>query len=155
MNIAEMIILSAALSIDALGIGASCRLKGIKTPIISKLTIALISAVLTAAAVLTGGMISGFLTEKLAAVAGAILLIMLGIYIIYGAVSEDRKKITPADENPVETAAMILKKPDACDFDRSHSVELKEAIYIGAAISADSFAAGLGIGRDGLWIPVF
>ena len=54
MNITGTIMLSAALSIDALGIGASIRVRGIRTPFLSRLTIAVVSGSLTAAAVFFG-----------------------------------------------------------------------------------------------------
>ena len=155
MNITGTIMLSAALSIDALGIGASTRVRGIRTPFVSRLTIAAVSGSLTAAAVFSGGLIGGAVTENAARTAGGILIMLLGVYIIIGALKEEFASDGNDRKNTVEKAAGILTKPELGDMDRSKSIDLKEALYIGAAVSADSFAAGFGLTFDDFLVPVF
>ena len=157
MNIFETLLLSAALSTDALGIGASCALRGIKTPLRSKLTICLISVAVTAAAVFSGNFIGRFVPSFVGGIAGSGLLALLGIYIIVGAVREGGER---EDKQPVkgtlERTAGILRSPASCDADQSSTVEIGEACYIGAALSLDSFAAGIGAGIGGaaLLVPI-
>lgn len=158
MNIYEMLVLAAALSIDAFGIGATCALRGIKNPSVSKLVICMVSVAVTAAAAFLGGVIGRFMPEYIGRVIGAALLIILGLYVAAGAVREEKsgKENTNKETSPIETAAKILRSPTACDMDSSSSVDLREALYIGAALSADSFSAGIGAGIGGaLWaVPV-
>ena len=52
MNIAGIVLLSAALSIDAFGIGVSCSVRKIKNPVLSKLIICVISVAVTGAALI-------------------------------------------------------------------------------------------------------
>lgn len=156
MTLAETIILSAALSADALGIGASCRLKGIKTPLLSKATVSILSAVLTGAAVLFGCITENAAPAVITNTVGAALIIILGVYIIFGALNENRKQNLPdSGNNAVEKTARILTHPEYSDMNCSNRIEFKEAVYIGAAVSADSAAAGFGLGRDGWAVPVF
>ena len=155
MNITGTIMLSAALSIDALGIGASIRVRGIRTPFLSRLTIAVVSGSLTAAAVFFGGLIGGALTENVVRTAGGILIMLLGTYIIIGALKEEFSSDSDDSRNTVEKAAGILTKPELGDMDRSKSIDLREALYIGAAVSADSFAAGFGLTYDDFLVPLF
>lgn len=152
-----MALISTALSIDALSIGASCALRGIKIPILSKIIICAVGCAVTAAAVFAGGFLCGFLPENFGTAIGAVMLTALGIYIIAGALTEESKeKIKDDDNSPVGIAAEIIRFPDSCDRDKSKSVEISEAMYIGTALSADSFAAGLGagLGGSGYMIPI-
>lgn len=157
MNMSEMLLFSAALSIDAFGIGLSCALRGIKTPLISKLVIALISAAVTAAAVFIGDVLGTIIPEAAGSLLGTVMLTALGLYIVIGAIREKHKSEKEEKGKGINIVAKILRKPDSCDINRSKIVELTEACYIGAAISADSFAAGIGAGVGGreVLIPVF
>ncbi|MBQ8133095.1 MAG: manganese efflux pump [Clostridia bacterium] len=157
MNISEMLLLSAALSIDALGIGISCALRGIRTPLISKMVIALISAAVTAAAVFIGDVLGTIIPETAGSLLGTVMLTALGLYIVIGAIREKHKPVEEEKGKGINVIAKILRKPDSCDINCSKIVELTEACYIGAAISADSFAAGIGAGVGGgeVLIPVF
>ena len=140
MSIAEMLILSAALSIDAVGIGASCRIKGISMPFRSKLEITFVSFVLTEAAVLVGGVIGNAVSSFYAKIAGAVLLLFLGAYII---VSEMIKRKRAGAENDNDAFMNI-----------SDRIGIKEAVCIGTAVSGDSVAVGIGIGNQAVWFPL-
>ena len=133
MSIAEMLILSAALSIDAVGIGASCRIKGISMPFRSKLEITFVSFVLTEAAVLVGGVIGNAVSSFYAKIAGAVLLLFLGAYII----------VSEGAENDNDAFMNI-----------SDRIGVKEAVCIGTAVSGDSVAVGIGIGNQAVWFPL-
>ena len=158
MDIYEILVLSAALSIDAFGIGASCAFRGIKNPPVSKLVICMVSVAVTAAAAFLGGIIGKLMPEYVGRISGSVLLIILGIYVAVGAVKEEKNKKDDcaADGSPLETAAKILRSPTSCDMDSSSTVDIREALYIGAALSADSFSAGIGAGIGGavLTVPV-
>ena len=144
MNILGSVIFAAAISMDAFGIGFSCSLRGIRFPLRCKLLICGWVVAVTAVAVIAGGIISGFLPEWAGSIIGAVMLIMLGIYIFAGALirhkKESSEKIKPSD---------ILIKPEVCDMDKSSDVDMKEALYTGIALSLDSFSAGLGAGVAG------
>ena len=160
---------SAALSIDALAIGISCAARGVRIPAAARLVVCFVSAVITAAAVLSGGALSAVVPGSAARAFGAALLFFLGIYIIIGAFKKDSEKDGPSvctrsssrqcgkAEKALRAVAGILKNPEKCDADDSKALDMREALYLGAALSADSFAAGFGagIGGAGLAVPVF
>lgn len=158
VNIAELTVLSAALSIDAFGIGASCAVRGIKMPPVSKIVICAVSLAVTGLAAALGNVLSGALPAGTGTAIGAIMLIALGAYTAAGAFIEERRGRTasPDSKTPLGKTAEIIRDPAACDGDGSRSVDLREAAYIGAALSADSFSAGIGaaVGGSAALIPL-
>ena len=137
MGFAETVLLSMALSIDALSIGASCGFSGIRTPFKAKLTICLVSLAVTATAVFFGGILSNIISELFGKILGAVLLAVLGIYML--------------------VSALLNREPVECDIDRSSSIDYKEACFMGLALSADSFSAGISAGIEGgmsIFVPV-
>lgn len=149
MSLSEILLLSAALSIDALSIGVSCGLAGIQTPFKAKLVIMAVSVIVTGCAVLCGVMIGDLLPEIIGKILGAALLAVVGIYVIIGAFSDKQNNGEQKKKNPFGISAGILGNPKECDIDRSASIDTAEAVFIGLALSADSFAAGIGAGVGG------
>ena len=150
-----MFVLAFALSIDAFAIGASCAFRGIKNPPVSKLVICTVSVAVTAAAAFIGGILGGLMPEYIGKMIGSVLLIILGIYIAAGALRENAiGKSKDNGGSPLGAAAKILRDPASCDMDRSSTVDVGEALYIGAALSADSFSAGIGAGIGGAVLAV-
>lgn len=151
LSIVEIMILSAALSIDAFGIGVSCAFRGIKMPLLSKAVICLVLIAVTEVASLIGGITGNYLSETAAKTIGATLLIILGMYIAFCAFFDEKgRKIVKEEKNSaVGIAVKVLHDPSAGDADRSGDVDIKEALCIGAALSADCFSAGISAGIDG------
>lgn len=148
MKILEMLCLSAALSADAIGIAASCCISGIKFPFVSKIVITITALVTVSLAVFTGSFIGRIFTEEITKRIGAVLLILLGLYIIIG-IRKDEK--TTDNGNP----ASILRHPECSDIDGSRNIEIPEAVCVGIVISADSAAVGISMGTEGgLLLPV-
>ena len=129
LGITEIFLLSIASSIDALSVGASCGFRGIKTPLKSKIIICLVSFAITLTAVIFGGFLSNFISDAIGKIAGGILLILLGIYMMIN--------------------SFLKKEPVECDKDKSSNIEYKEAFFMGIVLSSDSFAAGISAGMAG------
>lgn len=155
MNITEMLILSAALSFDSLGIGASYRMRGIKMPAASRIAVSLISAGLTGAAMLCGNFIGGMTAGNIVRLAGAGLILFIGLFMILSGIREEILPSGGECDSVVEKTARALTRPELIDENRSKRIELREAVYIGAAVSADSFAAGFGLSAAEWLVPVF
>lgn len=149
-----MLLLAAALSIDALNIGIICGCENIRMAWTSRLLMAAVTMVTTAAAVAVGYGLQGLLPEMVSQIIGAVMLSALGLYMTIGAV---RKLLTRQNPSAVlphagkekgllrETAA-IISEPACCDADASHCIEGREAAAIGFALSGDSVACGLSVG---------
>ncbi len=132
MGVIELLLLSAALSIDALTIGISCGLKRIGTPWKAKIIICTVSFVVTAGAVVGGNWLSCIVSEEFGRVLGSALLGLLGGYMLVSAVRN--------------------KEPVECDINHSANIEATEALWMGLALSADSFSAGISAGIGKGWL---
>ena len=162
MGIGELLLLCAATNTDALSIGLSCGFGGIKTSFAMRCLICLMSLIITGAGVLSGGALSRVLPEPAGKIIGPVMMMVLGIYILSGAVG--KKQENDADKKNSERercsersgreitllkSASILTDPQSCDADRSMNIDVKEACLMGLALSADSFAAGISAGVGG------
>lgn len=160
MGIFEILFFSTALSIDALGIGISCELRNIKTPISARIVICCVSVAVTGTAVFMGAAISEFIPLQISKAISFIMLVAFGICIIFGSFGDNKKNKKPKKlkkENilnlavkPLGITIRIIRNPVECDIDKSSSIDMSEACYIGLAISVDSFVAGLGAGVGGI-----
>ena len=131
------ILLALSVSIDSLGIGISYGIKHTKISKISNFTLFSISFLMTSFSIFIGNSISSLLSEKFSILIGSLLLIFLGIYGIYKNISN---------------------KTTNYDFNNSNEIDKKEAIFLGLALSIDSFCVGLGsgiIGITGFVYPLF
>ena len=115
------ILLALSVSIDSLGIGISYGIKHTKISKISNFTLFSISFLMTSFSIFIGNSISSLLSEKFS--------IFLGIYGIYKNISQQTTNY---------------------DFNHSNEIDSKEAIFLGLALSIDSFCVGLGSGIIGL-----
>ncbi len=159
MEFAGIMLLSAALSIDAFNVGASCGFNSVRIPVCARLIILLISTVITSVSVFAGSLLCYVISETGAKCIGAALLCMLGIYMGAGSLRGERKaKGKKAAGSIVARSAEIIADVSSCDADSSRRIERGEAAVIGLALSADAFAAGLSSGMSGALsalMPVF
>lgn len=157
LELLGLILLSVSLSVDAFGIGTSCAVRGIKTPWRSRVIICIVSMAVTGLAVSFGKGASSLMPPWLAKVIGCAMLCVLGLYIIVGALTTNKKRkagkkkksITLALK-PLGITVNIIKDPISCDMDSSKSIDSFEACYMGVALSVDSFAAGVSTGITGM-----
>jgi putative Mn2+ efflux pump MntP len=130
-------LLAVSLSVDALCVGISFGIRKIKLPLLSGAAIFFMSLSLSALAVFTGRGLLFIIPGGIVNKDSGIVVILLGVY----------------------TAVKgFKKKSDTFDFDGSKKIELKEALYLGAAISVDTIAAGLvsaSLFTDIYLIPIF
>lgn len=150
MAIAQLLLLCAAMNIDSLSIGLSCGMGGIRLPLRNKLTICLVSAALTGAGIFTGGLLCGMIPPVYGRLAGALLLSLLGLYTLCrAAFPRKSSNASHTSDGIIGMSARILGDPSECDIDASKTIDFREAVVIGIALSADSFAFGIGTGISG------
>ena len=147
-------LLAVSLSIDALGIGLSYGLRKIKIPILAKLIICFISMAFTETAILIGNVIKNFLPNIISKGIGSLMLLVLGIFIIVQAFIKKEKppkqKSSSFSFKFLGVTVNIIRNPSSCDFDKSCDIDALEAIYLGTALSIDSFGAGVSSAVTGL-----
>ena len=122
-----------AVSVDAFAAGFSCGVSKIKIPFVSTLVVAGVSSVALggglAVGCAAGRLIPGDLAEDICIV----ILFVLGITKLF-------------DHSPHNEADQANKNKDTC-------VSPEEAVTLGAALSMDRVAGGLGACVDASWIP--
>lgn len=129
------ILLALSLSIDSLGIGTSYGIRNIKIPLVPRLIISVISFIFTYLSITTGNIIILFIPENTGKFTGCLMLMILSVYIIF---------------------SNIFKKPEIFDKDSSQSIDIKESVFLGTALSVDSIGAGIccaAVGLSSVIIP--
>lgn len=164
MGLFGVILLAMSLSMDSMGIGISYGLRKVRISLIVKIIISLISIIFTAASIFIGELILLIIDKDIAKLMGCLMLIVLGAFIIYQALKKnqkDKKSIRPMTRSfmlkSFGITIKIIRDPISCDFDRSSHIDIKEAIYLGVALSIDSFGAGISSavsGLDSYFIPL-
>ena len=117
-------ILAISTSIDAIGIGMTYGIRHID---VSKKVIIIlfgIAVIISSVAIIIGNTLAQFFSENITKWIGGFLLILMG-------------------------TGMFFQKPDTFDLDNSKHIDMKEAVYLGIALSIDSFSVGIGTGMIG------
>ena len=121
----QIFVISISLSIDALGIGLSYKVKGVEIDWGARLIIGLMSCLIMYLSMFIGETLMYYLPTTVMKIAGASILCLIGItFIKNGLFAEEDSKY---------------------DFNHSKKIEYIEALVLGAALSADSFSAGIGV----------
>lgn len=126
----SMLLLSLTLSIDALGIGIAYTIRGVSISRTSKFIIGIVSVIIMRISAFIGVYLKYLFPGKLTEYIGAAILIIMGILFIL-------KSFHITEEIPY-------------DLDHSSSIEGKEALLLGMALSADSISAGIAIATLGV-----
>lgn len=174
MDLVSLTLLTLAVSIDAFVVGVSYGLQRIILPISSRLLIALTSGLAIRVSAEIGHFLVPAIGPRPAQFLGALILMVLGVWVILNTSSQSeqvrrrRKQIpiapmgTAGESQAGETALLtnirlkplgivvqILREPASADFDRSGSITLGEAFFLGIALAFDALGAGLGAGLTG------
>lgn len=115
-----------ALSVDSFAAGLAYGAGGIRMPAVSLLTASAVSSLVLAFSFLLGGMAGGSLPEGAVKAFGFLTLSAIGVWKLF-------------DGSGGESA-------QSADRNRDRLVSPAEALTLGAALSADSLAAGIGAG---------
>ena len=134
------ILLSIALSIDGLGLGASLGMTGTRITKMGYAAVFAMTFLMLKLAVFAGKTLGRIIPEQYMVFAGSGILIALGIYLILQKAKSMREK---ADFNKIESDKFQFSWK--CDMDNSGSIEMVEGIFLAAALSADVFGAGIGL----------
>lgn len=160
-----ILLLGASLSMDAMGIGVSYGMRGIHTPWPARLVMAFISMLFTGAAVGLGSALLRIIPPLAAKMVGAGMLAALGLFIIVQAFykgrrdpAKNKKCRKRGKEGDVFNFAIqslgitvkIMRQPVSGDFDHNRRIDLLEAVYLGIALSVDSFGVGVSSAVSGL-----
>lgn len=169
------LVLALSSSIDSLGIGITYGIKNTKISYRGKIVLFLISFLISIVAVWFGDVIKNIFSDFVTKLIGNIILMVMGIFICFQAVRKSRLDSTtelsplePIDKKNEKIYSFfidflgitikIIKNPTSSDLDASHSIDSKEALFLGVALSLDCFCIGVGgsiIGISPFLFPLF
>lgn len=159
--------LALSSSVDSLGIGITYGIKNTKISYMGKLVLFVISFSISVLSVWFGDMIKNIFSDFATKLIGGIILIGMGLFFCFQAIHKNKKKknILKKDEKIYSffidflgITIKIIKNPTSSDLDASNSIDSKEALFLGVALSLDCFcigACGSMIGISSLLFPLF
>lgn len=158
----SLFVFALALSLDGFGMGLSYGLRKIKIRLLPLIIICFSSAIAIIISMIFGKVLSSFLSNRLATVLGALILIMVGLWIILQnhflqMMDSHRYRSEELQGSHLKKMLNILQEPVRADLNRSGEIDLKEAVWLGAALAMDALGAGLGAAMSGysqVWTPL-
>lgn len=148
------IILAISVSIDALGIGITYGFRNTKISNLAKIVLFAISVFITWISVFIGDGISKIFSEGFTTIIGTVILVSMGFFMIYQSLNNkkgvNKKKINKSEPKIYRffieflgITIQIIRNPISSDLDESKKIDVKEAFYIGIALSIDSICIGI------------
>lgn len=122
MEFISSILLCLGLSADSFSMGLNYGIRGIRASLSSRIIISLTAALNMFLALSLGRFILCFTDADAAKLVGCSMLLLLGVFVIYQG---------------------FTKNSVSGDFDNNRKITWAEALYVGAALSVDSFGAGI------------
>lgn len=169
------LLMAIALSLDGFGVGLAYGLRRIRLPFVSLCVIAFCTIFAMGISMLFGGWVTLWLKFIPAKVLGACIILSLGIFqLLRSALHYGKEEKLPeavpalalmekqANPKPVLRIQLrflglviqVLRTPDLADVDGSGGISLKESFLLGAALSMDAFASGIGAALAGMTLSV-
>ncbi|MBX5476200.1 MAG: sporulation membrane protein YtaF [Clostridia bacterium] len=143
------VLIAVAVSLDGLVVGAAYGVHRIRLHVAGLAIIGATSTLLVAAAQAAGGRLAAWLPPEWAGRLGGLMLIAVGVTFLL----QQRASRAPSDSDtrPRSTSRVIQiwRAPEAADADRSGTIDWREALVLGLALSMDAFGAGLGAAIGG------
>jgi putative sporulation protein YtaF len=153
MSVFYVLFLCAAVSLDALAVGAAYGTRGIRMPVASIGMIGVVTVACTTLAMFATHLLSARLIDaQVATLTGASVLVLLGIYRFMLDYLTSQNEVRPQVSNQQAAARElkfsvgslvidIMAKPEAADIDRSMHISPAEAIFLGLALVIDNMVA--------------
>ena len=145
-----MIIMAFSLSIDAVGIGISYGIRGIKISAFAKFVICAMSFLIILLSMLFGDILYSLVPKYIGQIIGSLILFIMGFLIILQGVkskkeirNKKKKKTLRFIIKPLGISIKIIQSPEFCDFNKSRVIEPLESVYLGIALSFDSIGVGM------------
>lgn len=153
------IFFALALSIDGFGMGLSYGLRRMRITFFPLSIICISSGLAITISMCCGGFLASFLAERVAAVLGAVLLMLVGMWIVRQNyfLTLLGPYLSRLDAERVGLVLEILIEPKRADLNRSGEIEANEAVLLGVALALDAIGAGFGAALAGyslVWTPI-
>lgn len=147
----QSLLLVCALSLDAFVASIGYGANKIKIPFISLTIINLVCSSFLAISLFFGSFIKRFIPGAITSTISCIALMTLGIYYLFESIVKSYIKKKSNSNKRVELKLFDLRfiidiyaDETKADFNNSKDISPREALYLSAALSLDSLAAGFG-----------
>lgn len=178
--------LAISSSIDSLGIGVTYGIKNTKISYIGKVVLFFISFTISILSIWFGNSLKNIFSDSFTNLLGSSILVFMGFFICFQALKKEKNsskyfenndnfltnnnsydKKNNCDSNEkiysffikfLGITIKIIKNPIYSDLDSSNLIDPKEALFLGLALSLDSFCIGVGgsiIGISSILFPLF
>jgi putative sporulation protein YtaF len=138
VTVLGILALSAAASVDAIGLGISLGVRKIKIGLGAMFMMSFTGFIIVIPSLLAGVWLREAVGSKMSGIISGAVLVFMGLWIIL----QSRQGDKPTESRTVK----IMREPKAGDIDGSGSIDCIEAIFIGVAISVDSVGISMGVG---------
>jgi putative sporulation protein YtaF len=152
--ILSILTFTVAANLDNLGVCIAYGMSGTKVTHAANLMVAVISGVATGLSIAIGAVVAQAIENSAARLAGVLLMASLGGWIILKALVEGWRQ--PGQTEPCEVykfsvrplglVISILAEPDKADLDHSKTIDMSEALWLGAALAINCLASGAALG---------
>jgi putative sporulation protein YtaF len=146
MHWSAIVGIALANNLDNLGVAIAYGVAGIRLSPLVNLWIAIITFVITAASVASGTLIAHYLPARAADGLSAVVLCGIGIWMVVMARGERKHGSAGKDESRAVSLQRVLEDPLLADRDRSRHIDLREATFLGIALSINNVGGGFGAG---------
>ncbi len=156
--ILTLMLLALSTSIDSIGIGLTYGVRSITISRQAKIILFIISLVISSISIFIGNTLSTMLNKEITDIIGSCILFLIGIIILVQTLKRENrheKRVYKLFIRFLGITIQIIKDPVSSDFDNSKKIDSKEAIYLGTALSLDSFSVGIGAGMWGSVLIIF
>ena len=152
--------LAISSSIDSLGIGITYGIKNTKITIGAKSILFFISFIISIISIYFGNLLKFIFPDFLIHYLGSFLLILMGLFMCFQSVKVSKKEYKIENDKNLKIldtekiysffikclgiTIKIIKNPSSSDLDKSNVIDSKEALFLGLALSLDSFCIGIG-----------
>ncbi|RUL56845.1 MULTISPECIES: sporulation membrane protein YtaF [Lysinibacillus] len=148
----SLLLLGFVVSLDSFTVGLTYGMRKVTIPFKSLIIISTCTFLVLLLAMIIGTIIEQFISHEAAERLGGIILIGIGIWVLYQFFTSQKAKLEDQLDYKVikfeiksfAIIIKILKKPMEADFNRSGNINSMEALFLGLALSLDSFGAGVG-----------
>ena len=161
-------LLAISSSIDSLGIGITYGVKNTRISNQAKIILFILSFCISLTSIWFGDILKNIFSKTVTSFIGSFILIFIGFFVCFQGVKKSSKSTNSFDYNedkPYKSfinflgiTTNIIKNPIDSDLDKSNTIDSKEALFLGLALSLDCFSIGIGGGMLGIsfsWFPIF
>lgn len=141
------IFLAFCVSIDSLSIGLTYGVRNLKITFNAKVVLFIVSVFITTFSTILGFFICKIFSINFSNIIACLLLCLMGFWMILQAITSKKEKVKKEYSFFIKflgITVQIIKDPNYSDLNKSNKIETKEAIYLGTALSLDSFGIGIG-----------